>query len=168
MKVLIPILIGLLVVGCGEKTSKPEAKTTSPSTSPAQEANNTQPKTNQNHKTGENPEPQKVMFDWSKVDSQPERAKHIARELRVWRSLNPKKEGKKLRVVYFHPKDRLPLKNYEERWDRIMADIQQFYREQMRQLGYGEITLSLEQERGKLKLHTVSYTHLTLPTIYSV
>ena len=155
MNVLIPILIGLLVVGCGKKTSKPEAKTTSPSTSPAQEANNTQPKTNQNHKTGENPEPQKVMFDWSKVDSQPERAKHIARELRVWRSLNPKKEGKKLRVAYFHPKDRLPLKNYEERWDRIMADIQQFYREQMRQLGYGGITLSLEQERGKLKLHKV-------------
>ena len=27
MKVLIPILIGLLVVGCGKKTSKPEATT---------------------------------------------------------------------------------------------------------------------------------------------
>ncbi len=45
MKVLIPILIGLLVVGCGKKTSKPEAKANPPSTSPAQEANNNQPKT---------------------------------------------------------------------------------------------------------------------------
>ena len=31
MKVLIPIVIGLLVVGCGKKTSKPEAKTKSTS-----------------------------------------------------------------------------------------------------------------------------------------
>ena len=45
MKVLIPILIGLLVVGCGKETSKPETKAKSPSTSPAQEANNNQPET---------------------------------------------------------------------------------------------------------------------------
>ena len=45
MKVLIPILIGL-VVGCGKKESaKPETKAKSPSVTPAQEANNNQPKT---------------------------------------------------------------------------------------------------------------------------
>ena len=55
MKALIPILIGLLVVGCGKKTSKPEAKAKPPSTSPAQEANNNQPKTDPTAKplTGE-------------------------------------------------------------------------------------------------------------------
>jgi len=46
MKVLITIVIGLLVVGCGKKESaKPETKAKSPSTSPAQEANNNQPET---------------------------------------------------------------------------------------------------------------------------
>ena len=35
MKTLITILIGLLVVGCGKKSSKPETKAKSPSTSPA-------------------------------------------------------------------------------------------------------------------------------------
>ena len=85
----------------------------------------------------------KAVFDWSEVDSQPEQAKHILRELRAWRSLNREHEGKELCVAYFYPKDRHPLNNYVERWDRIMADIQQFYRDEMRQLGYGEITLSL-------------------------
>ena len=57
MKVLIPILIGLLVVGCGKKTSKPEAKANPPSTSPAQEVNNNQPKTDPKPKQGtKNPE----------------------------------------------------------------------------------------------------------------
>ena len=45
MKVLILVLFCLLVVGCGKKTSKPEAKVNPPSTSPAQQANNNQPKT---------------------------------------------------------------------------------------------------------------------------
>ena len=61
MKVLIPIVIGLLVVGCGKKTSKPEAKANPPSTSPAQEANNNQPKTDPTPKLEkENAEPPKA------------------------------------------------------------------------------------------------------------
>ena len=61
MKTLIPILIGLLVVGCGKKTSKPEAKANPPSTSPAQEANNNQSKTDPTLKLEkENAEPPKA------------------------------------------------------------------------------------------------------------
>ena len=61
MKALIPILIGLLFVGCGEKTSKPEANVKPPSTSPAQEANDTQPKTDPTPKPEkENQEPPKT------------------------------------------------------------------------------------------------------------
>ena len=51
-----------LVGGCGgKKTSKPEAKANPPSTSPAQEVNNNQPKTDPKSKSEtKNPEPPKT------------------------------------------------------------------------------------------------------------
>lgn len=94
-------------------------------------------------------------FDWASVDSQPEQAAYILKELSAWRDGDRPRDGKKLRIVYFRPKDREPLKNHVERWDRIMADIEQFYRDEMRHLGYGDLTLGLEREAGKLKLHEV-------------
>ena len=94
-------------------------------------------------------------FDWTSVDSQPEQAAYILKQLKAWRKPDLAREGKKLRVVYFRPKDRKPLKNHVERWDRIMSDIEQFYRDEMRHLGYGDLTLGLEREKGKLKLHEV-------------
>ncbi len=96
-----------------------------------------------------------AKFDWSAVDSQPEQAAYILKQLRAWRTAVGPHDGKKLRVVYFYPKDRQPLKDHVERWDRIMADIQEFYRDEMRRLGYGEVTLSLEHKKGKLKLYEV-------------
>jgi len=62
---------------------------------------------------------------------------------------------KPLRVIYFHAKDRKPLKNHIERWDGILSDIQNFYRAEMGKLGYGEVTITLEKENKKLKLHEV-------------
>ncbi|MEK6234754.1 MAG: hypothetical protein N2C14_08585 [Planctomycetales bacterium] len=99
-----------------------------------------------------------VAFDWSAADAQPEQAAHILKQLRAWREPSRPRDGKKLRVIYFHPRDRQPLKNHVERWDRIMADFQQFYRDEMQRLGYGEVTISLEHENGKLKLHEVRGT----------
>ena len=99
--------------------------------------------------------PQASPFDWSTVDSQPEQAAHILRQLRRWRQPDRAGSKKHLRVIYFHPQDRKPLKNHVDRWHQIMADIRQFYRDEMRKLGYGNITLVLEQEQGKLKLHEV-------------
>jgi hypothetical protein len=96
-----------------------------------------------------------TAFDWSTVDTQPEQAKHMLKVLRFWRGQEVKDRGKKLRVVYFHPKDRQPLKDHAKRWDGIMSDIQDFYLTEMKHLGYGEVTLSLERENGKLKLHEV-------------
>lgn len=95
-----------------------------------------------------------VKFDWSAVDSQPEQAAYIQRQLRAWRRPDTG-GGKKLRMVYFYPKDRQPLKSHVDRWDGIMTDIQKFYRDEMRRLGYGDVTLSLEREEGKLTLHAV-------------
>ena len=94
-------------------------------------------------------------FDWSAVDTQPEQAKHILKAIRSWRGKEEKNGGKKLRVVYFYPKDRKPLKEHTKRWDGIMNDIQDFYRTEMKRLGYGKVELGLERENGLLKLHEV-------------
>ncbi|MBT3567590.1 MAG: hypothetical protein HN494_01990, partial [Opitutae bacterium] len=94
-------------------------------------------------------------FDWSAVDTQPEQAKHILKAIRSWRGDEEKNGGKKLRVVYFYPKDRKPLKEHTKRWDGIMNDIQDFYRTEMKRLGYGKVELGLERENGLLKLHEV-------------
>ena len=94
-------------------------------------------------------------FDWSTVDSPSEQAAYIQQRLRDWRKSESAGDSKQLRVVYFRPKDRAPLKDYAERWHRITADIQQFYRDEMQRLGYGDVTFALELEEGKLKLHDV-------------
>lgn len=94
-------------------------------------------------------------FDWSSVNTQAEKAKYILNEINEWHNQGQVNEGKKLRVVYFYPKDRKPLANHIERWDKIMNDIQEFFSVEMKNLGYEKGRLSLEKENGKLKLHEV-------------
>ena len=97
-------------------------------------------------------------FDWSQVNSQSDQAHYIAGKIKKWQSQSPEDHGKKLRVVYFYPKDREPLRNHLQRWDKIMKDIQEFFSVEMAKLGYGKSELSLEKENGKLKLHEVKGT----------
>ena len=94
-------------------------------------------------------------FDWSVNQHQAKQAKWILGALKDWRKTLPSSPHKALRVVYFHPSDRPPLKNYLERWDAIMSDMQDFYRSEMEYLNYGKVTITLERENGKLKLHQV-------------
>ena len=94
-------------------------------------------------------------FDWANFSTQQEQAKYISAQLKSWNDETSDLNNKALRVVYFHAKDRQPLKNHVERWDGILLDIQNFYRSEMRELHYGEVTISLEKENGKLKLHQV-------------
>lgn len=94
-------------------------------------------------------------FDWSSVDSQAEQAEYIGEQLKQWRDPEQPHVEKKLRIVYFSPKDRKPLSKHVERWDGIMSDIQQFYRVEMKRLGFGELTLGLERKEGTLQLHQV-------------
>ena len=94
-------------------------------------------------------------FDWAKVEGEQEKAAYILKGLKAWRKADEKGEVKKLRVVYFYPKDRKAQKNHVKRWDEIMKDIQVFYRTEMKHLGYGDVTLGLEKENGLLKLHEV-------------
>lgn len=101
------------------------------------------------------PTEESTSFDWSAVSAQPDQAAHILAQLQAWRTAGEPAERKVLRVVYFHPQDRVPLERHRERWDRIMTDIQDFYRVEMQRWGYGEVTLGLERKAGNLKLHEV-------------
>ena len=94
-------------------------------------------------------------FDWATFSAQQEQAKYISAQLRRLNKKTSDLRHKPLRVIYFHAKDRKPLRNHIERWDGILSDIQEFYRSEMGKLGYGEVTISLEKEHGKLKLHEI-------------
>ena len=97
----------------------------------------------------------KNSFDWAAFSSQGEQAEYISEQLKRWNNQTADLRTKPLRVIYFHAKDREPLKNHLERWDGILSDIQNFFHTEMKKLGYGEVTVSLEKENGKLKLHEV-------------
>ena len=73
------LLLICAVVGCGKKTSKPEAKANPPSTSPAQEVNNNQPKSET-----KNPEPPKTepKVEVKKPLTEEESAKIIEKAIR--------------------------------------------------------------------------------------
>ncbi|MBL6765049.1 MAG: NPCBM/NEW2 domain-containing protein [Verrucomicrobiae bacterium] len=60
-----------------------------------------------------------------------------------------------LRLVYFHPNDAGPQKNYKERITRIMLDAQSFIRGEMKRNGFHERSIRLEMEGELVKLHRV-------------
>ncbi|MDB6152218.1 MAG: hypothetical protein JWL90_671 [Chthoniobacteraceae bacterium] len=63
--------------------------------------------------------------------------------------------GAMLRVVYFHPSDREPLPGYEERLNRILNDVSEFYRDGLIRFGIASQGLPLEKKDGRLVLHVV-------------
>ena len=61
-----------------------------------------------------------------------------------------------LRVVYFVPSDRKPEPDHLVRLDRILTEIQRFYREGMQQNGYGEMTFEIDRDANKtLRVDTI-------------
>ncbi len=65
------------------------------------------------------------------------------------------KNGQALRVVYFTPADVDPPKGFQERLTRIMFDVQDFYRVELRRNGYAGYDLPLETDGNLLKIHLV-------------
>lgn len=63
--------------------------------------------------------------------------------------------GAILRVVYFHPADRDPLPDYQERLDRVLADVSAFYCDGLRRFGYEGNGIPYEKKDGRLDLHVV-------------
>jgi len=107
---------------------------------------------------GTNPKTKNPSFEnWNDFKSQPQQSKYISQILQSHSNKNL--EDKKLRVVYFYPADRKPIKDHRKRWNGIMTDIQNFFRTEMNRLGYNQVTISLEKENGILKLHEVQGIH---------
>jgi hypothetical protein len=62
-----------------------------------------------------------------------------------------------LRVVYFTPTDRKAEPDRVERLDRVMSEVQRFFREGMQSQGYGPLTLALDRDTaGKLRVLDVA------------
>lgn len=107
---------------------------------------------------GTNPKTKNPSFEnWNDFKSQSQQSKYISQILQSHSNKNL--EDKKLRVVYFYPADRKPIKDHRKRWNGIMTDIQNFFRTEMNRLGYNQVTISLEKENGILKLHEVQGIH---------
>ena len=60
-----------------------------------------------------------------------------------------------LRVVHFYPEDTEPLPGWEERLDRVIRDISDFYRDGMRRFGFASAGLPLEFKDGHVLCHVV-------------
>jgi len=58
-------------------------------------------------------------------------------------------EAPPLCIAYFVPSDREPLPAYPERLDRVMTEVQRFYREGMASAGHGPMTFRLERNDQK-------------------
>jgi len=65
-------------------------------------------------------------------------------------------EGAVVHVAYFVPGDREPIPGYVDRMDRVMREVQRFYRDGMASAGYGAGTFRLDRdEQGRLKVGLV-------------
>ena len=65
-----------------------------------------------------------------------------------------------LLIAYFVPSDRTPIPGYVDRLDRVMTEVQEFYRKGMEAAGYGPMTFDLAREQGgKLEVHLVRGKH---------
>ena len=65
-----------------------------------------------------------------------------------------------IRIAYFVPSDRQPIDGYVERLDRVMTEVQQFYRRGMEAAGCGSKTFRLDRdEHGRLHIDVVRGRH---------
>ena len=85
-----------------------------------------------------------------------EQAALVVKQLAAYHGTNATASPKKLHIVYFTPSDRDPEPRYPERLDAIMEDIRAFYRDGMKQAGFGPETFDLARDAdGKLIIHLV-------------
>jgi len=65
-----------------------------------------------------------------------------------------------IRIVYFVTSDRVPIAGFQERLDRVMTEVQRFYRQGMQAASYGPKTFGLDRdEQGRLRIDVVSGKH---------
>jgi len=74
-------------------------------------------------------------------------------------AVNIKKPHQCVYIVYLNPADRECLPGYQERLDRVMTEVQAWYRDEMERNGFGPMTFPLERDAdGKLVIHVVKGT----------
>ncbi|MFA8020324.1 NPCBM/NEW2 domain-containing protein [Bremerella cremea] len=81
-------------------------------------------------------------------------AKALQARVRAFHEGAPNEEMK-LRVIYFYPADRQPLPSYEERINRIVFDIKDFYDTEFARIGLTDAVLPLEMDGKRLKINMV-------------
>jgi len=86
--------------------------------------------------------------------SEPADVEHMVKKIRAYHD-GATEERPVLRVIYFYPSDTEPLEGYRERAARILRDIQDFYRSEMKRNGFGEVVFPLEIAEGRLRIHLV-------------
>ncbi len=80
--------------------------------------------------------------------------------LDAWRGENPPTAERKLHLVYWTPADRDPAPRHRQRQSTIMTDIRAFYAAEMKRLGFGPLTIGLqENDADLLKIHLVKGRH---------
>jgi predicted esterase len=91
-----------------------------------------------------------------RMESLPSQAAAAIRIRDAYLAEMPVPSKRTLHVVYWTPSDREPLPQYRERLDRVLTDIQSFYRSEMNRSGFGEMTFPLDKEKdGILHVHLV-------------
>lgn len=76
--------------------------------------------------------------------------------LERWREVAPQSGERILHLVLWTPSDRDPAPMYRERLTAIMRDIQNFYAKEMSRLGFGPMTIRLDEaDDGFLNIHLV-------------
>ena len=91
-----------------------------------------------------------------RMESLPAQAADAIRIRDAYLAEMPVPSSRTLHVVYWTPSDREPLPQYRERLDRVLTDIQSFYRSEMNRNGFGEMTFPLDKEKdGILHVHLV-------------
>ncbi|MCM8525541.1 MAG: hypothetical protein NE327_03425 [Lentisphaeraceae bacterium] len=60
-----------------------------------------------------------------------------------------------VRVLYFNPSDRQPVTDYQNRIQKIMTELKDFYGKGMEQNGFGYRTFNLEIVKDRLKIHLI-------------
>jgi len=80
--------------------------------------------------------------------------------LEAWRGKQPPTAERQLHLVYWTPKDREPAPRYRERLSAILTNIRTFYAKEMKRIGFGPLTIGLQQgDGGLLKIHLVKGRH---------
>ena len=67
-----------------------------------------------------------------------------------------------VRLIYFLPRDRTPQPDIDEKMDRLIKEVQQFYADQMEAHGFGRKTFLFETDaRGKAVVHQVNGNYVS-------